>query len=46
MNVMSPAKVAASLAEHVTLIERKSTKHTGNEVTGKTRSVEDPLRPL
>ena len=31
---------------HVLLIERKSTQHTGDVVTGKTRSVADQLRPL
>ncbi len=29
----------------VMLFERKSTRHTGNEVTGKTRTVEEQLRP-
>lgn len=28
------------------LIERKSTLHTGNTVTGATRSIQDQLRPL
>lgn len=31
---------------HVMLIERKTTLHTGNEVTDKTRSVQEQLRPL
>ena len=31
---------------HVMLFERKSTLHSGNEVTDKTRSIEDQLRPL
>ena len=31
---------------HVMLIERKSTLHTGSEVTGKTRSVAEQLRPM
>ena len=31
---------------HLMLIERKSTLHTGNEVTGKTRSLAEQLRPL
>lgn len=31
---------------HLLLIERKSTKHTGNEVSELTRSVEDQLRPV
>ena len=31
---------------HVMLIERKTTQHTGTEVTPKTRSVEEQLRPL
>ena len=31
---------------HVMLIERKSTLHTGNEVTAQTRSVEEQLRSL
>jgi mannose-6-phosphate isomerase-like protein (cupin superfamily) len=31
---------------HVMLIERKSTLHTGSEVTDKTRSVQDQLRPV
>jgi hypothetical protein len=31
---------------HVLLIERKSTQHTGDVVTGKTRSVADQLRQL
>ncbi len=30
----------------VMLIERKSTLHTGNEITDKTRSVVEQLRPL
>jgi mannose-6-phosphate isomerase-like protein (cupin superfamily) len=31
---------------HVMLIERKSTLHTGTEVTDRTRSVAEQLRPL
>ena len=31
---------------HVMLIERKSTLHTGSEVTSKTRSVAEQLRPV
>ena len=31
---------------HIMLIERKSTLHTGNEVTSKTRSVAEQLRPV
>ncbi|MCG6964249.1 MAG: cupin domain-containing protein [Acidobacteria bacterium] len=31
---------------HVMLIERKTTQHTGDEVTEKTRSVADQLRPV
>lgn len=31
---------------HVMLIERKSTKHTGDVVTEKSRSIADQLRPL
>ena len=31
---------------HVMLIERKTTLHTGREVTDKTRSLADQLRPL
>lgn len=31
---------------HVLLIERKSTRHTGSEVTTRTRSVEEQLRPV
>jgi mannose-6-phosphate isomerase-like protein (cupin superfamily) len=31
---------------HIMLIERKSTLHTGSEVTGKTRSLADQLRPV
>jgi len=31
---------------HVMLIERKSTLHTGSEQTGKTRSIDEQLRPL
>lgn len=31
---------------HIMLIERKSTLHTGDEVTDKTRSLADQLRPL
>jgi mannose-6-phosphate isomerase-like protein (cupin superfamily) len=31
---------------HVMLFERKSTLHSGNEVTDKTRSLEDQLRPV
>jgi len=30
----------------ILLIERKSTRHTGDVVTGKTRSVAEQLRPL
>ena len=29
---------------HLLLVERKSTLHTGNVVTGKTRSIADQLR--
>lgn len=31
---------------HLLLIERKSTQHTGDEVTDKTRSIDEQLRPL
>lgn len=31
---------------HIMLIERKSTLHTGSEVTAKTRSLADQLRPV
>ena len=31
---------------HIMLIERKSTLHTGNEVTEKTRTLEEQLRPV
>jgi len=31
---------------HILLIERKSTLHTGNVVTEKTRSIDDQLRPV
>jgi len=31
---------------HVMLFERKSTLHSGNEVTDRTRSIEDQLRPV
>lgn len=31
---------------HVMLIERKTTMHTGNEITDKTRSLAEQLRPL
>jgi mannose-6-phosphate isomerase-like protein (cupin superfamily) len=31
---------------HVMLIERKTTQHTGAEVTAKTRSLEEQLRPV
>jgi len=31
---------------HVMLFERKTTLHSGNEVTDKTRSIEDQLRPV
>jgi mannose-6-phosphate isomerase-like protein (cupin superfamily) len=31
---------------HVMLIERKTTLHTGNEVTDKTRTLQDQLRPV
>jgi mannose-6-phosphate isomerase-like protein (cupin superfamily) len=37
------------VAEHecrVLLVERKSTQHTGDVVTGKTRSLDEQLRPL
>jgi mannose-6-phosphate isomerase-like protein (cupin superfamily) len=36
----------ASQEVHVMLFERKSTLHSGNEVTEKTRSLEDQLRPV
>jgi mannose-6-phosphate isomerase-like protein (cupin superfamily) len=31
---------------HILLIERKSTLHTGDSVTEKTRSIAEQLRPL
>jgi mannose-6-phosphate isomerase-like protein (cupin superfamily) len=31
---------------HILLIERKTTRHTGEEVTAKTRSIEEQLRPV
>lgn len=31
---------------HLMLIERKSTQHTGSEITDKTRSLDDQLRPV
>lgn len=31
---------------HIMLIERKSTLHTGNEVTARTRSLSEQLRPV
>jgi mannose-6-phosphate isomerase-like protein (cupin superfamily) len=31
---------------HLLLIERKSTLHTGSELTSKTRSLDEQLRPL
>lgn len=31
---------------HIMLIERKSTLHTGSEVTDKTRTLEEQLRPV
>ena len=31
---------------HIMLIERKSTLHTGSEITEKTRTLEDQLRPV
>lgn len=31
---------------HIMLIERKSTLHTGSEITDKTRSLADQLRPV
>jgi mannose-6-phosphate isomerase-like protein (cupin superfamily) len=31
---------------HVMLIERKTTLHTGNEITEKTRTLEEQLRPI
>ena len=31
---------------HIMLIEKKTTLHTGSEVTDKTRSLEDQLRPV
>lgn len=31
---------------HIMLIERKTTMHTGNEITDKTRSLAEQLRPL
>jgi mannose-6-phosphate isomerase-like protein (cupin superfamily) len=36
----------AELECHVMLIERKNTLHTGTEVTNRTRSVAEQLRPL
>jgi hypothetical protein len=30
---------------HIMLVERKSTLHTGNTVTDRTRSIEQQLRP-
>lgn len=31
---------------HLLLVERKSTRHTGAEVTGRTRSIAEQLRPV
>lgn len=31
---------------HLLLVERKSTSHTGSEVTDKTRSIDEQLRPI
>lgn len=31
---------------HVLLVERKATHHTGGEVTERTRSIDDQLRPI
>jgi mannose-6-phosphate isomerase-like protein (cupin superfamily) len=31
---------------HLLLIERKSTRHTGSEVTARTRSLDEQLRPV
>jgi mannose-6-phosphate isomerase-like protein (cupin superfamily) len=31
---------------HIMLIERKTTLHTGSEVTEHTRSIQDQLRPI
>jgi len=31
---------------HIMLIERKSTLHTGNEVTERSRSIDEQLRPV
>jgi mannose-6-phosphate isomerase-like protein (cupin superfamily) len=31
---------------HLLLIERKTTLHTGSDVTDKTRSIDEQLRPL
>ena len=40
-------KVAKVLEEClIMLIERKSTRHTGNIVTDKTRSIDEQLRPV
>jgi mannose-6-phosphate isomerase-like protein (cupin superfamily) len=36
----------ADSESHILLIERKSTLHTGDTVTAKTRSIADQLRPL
>ena len=36
----------AQLECHIMLIERKSTLHTGSELTSKTRSLADQLRPV
>jgi hypothetical protein len=40
------AKVHGSLAWHSHRVERKTTSHTGSEVTDKTRSIAEQLRPV
>ena len=42
----TPHNPVAAEECHVMLIERKSTRHTGDIVNEKTRSIEEQLRPL
>jgi len=45
--VTSPTAVASALTEcHILLIEKKSTQHTGDVKTEKTRSLAEQLRPV
>ena len=50
-HTMTSAPLPAALTRtdeecHVLLIERKTTKHTGDVTTEKTRSIDEQLRPV